>query len=102
MFVAQVLRAGAAAIRARRYHSGIPITASFSVNASIFRRITLIGLGALALTHCAQNPVTGDKNFVLMSEAQEIQMGAQAHKDVLKEYAPLDHPALQAYVNDVG
>ncbi|MEQ1662113.1 MAG: M48 family metalloprotease [Thiobacillus sp.] len=72
------------------------------MNASIFRRITVIGFGALVLTHCAQNPVTGDKNFVLLSEAQEIQMGAQAHKDVLKEYAPLDHPALQAYVNDVG
>jgi len=55
--------------------------------------------GALSLTHCAQNPVTGDKNFVLMSEQQEIQMGAQAHKDVLKEYAALDNPGLQAYVN---
>ncbi len=67
-----------------------------------FRRVAVIAFGALALTHCAQNPVTGDKNFVLMSEAQEIQMGAQAHKDVLKEYAALDNPALQAYVNEVG
>jgi predicted Zn-dependent protease len=50
----------------------------------------------------AQNPVTGDKNFVLMSEAQEVQLGAQAHKEVLKEYAALDNPALQAYVNEVG
>lgn len=72
------------------------------MNTPIFRRITVISLGALALTHCAQNPVTGDKNFVLMSEAQEVQMGAQAHKDVLKEYAPLDNPALQTYVNEIG
>lgn len=72
------------------------------MNTPAFRRIAVIVLGALALTHCAQNPVTGDKNFVLMSEEQEIQMGAQAHKDVLKEYAALDNPALQAYVNDVG
>ena len=56
----------------------------------------------LGLTHCAQNPVTGEKNFVLMSEQQEVQLGAQAHKDVLKEYAALNNPALQAYVNSVG
>ena len=67
-----------------------------------FRRIAVITLGALTLTHCAQNPVTGDKDFVLMSEQQEIQMGAQAHQDVLKEYAALDNPALQAYVDEVG
>jgi predicted Zn-dependent protease len=67
-----------------------------------FRRIAVTLAGALSLTHCAQNPVTGGRDFVLMSEQQEIQMGAQAHQDVLKEYAPLDNPALQAYVNEVG
>ncbi|MBW8328951.1 MAG: M48 family metalloprotease [Thiobacillus sp.] len=67
-----------------------------------FRRIAVIAFGALALTHCAQNPVTGGKDFVLMSEQQEVQLGAQAHQDVLKEYAALDNPALQAYVNGVG
>ncbi len=66
------------------------------------RRIVAVMAGALALSHCAQNPVTGDKDFVLMSEAQEIQMGLQAHKDVLKEYPALDNPALQAYVNEIG
>jgi len=72
------------------------------LNSQVFRRIAVIALGTLALTHCAQNPVTGDKDFVLMSEQQEIQMGAQSHQDVLKEYAALDNPALQAYVNEVG
>lgn len=37
-----------------------------------------------------------------MSGRQEIQMGAQAHKDVLREYPALANPALQAYVNEVG
>jgi predicted Zn-dependent protease len=72
------------------------------VNLRAFCRIAVTALGALTLTHCAQNPVTGDTNFVLMSEQQEIQMGAQAHQDVLQEYAALDNPALQAYVNEVG
>ena len=67
-----------------------------------FRRIAIIAFGSLALTHCAQNPVTGGKDFVLMSAQQEIQLGAQAHQAVLKEYAALTNPALQAYVNEVG
>ena len=67
-----------------------------------FRRIAVVVLGALTLTHCALNPVTGDKDFVLMSEQQEIQMGAEAHQDVLKEYAALPNPGLQTYVNEVG
>jgi len=72
------------------------------VNPKALRRIAVIAFGALALAHCAQNPVTGDKDFVLMSEQQEIQLGAQAHQEVLKEYAAVDSPALQAYVNEVG
>jgi predicted Zn-dependent protease len=67
-----------------------------------FRRIVVVVLGALALTHCAQNPLTGGRDFVQMSEQQEIQTGAQVHQAVLKEYAALDNPALQAYVNEVG
>jgi predicted Zn-dependent protease len=72
------------------------------VKSHAFRRIAVVVLGALTLTHCALNPVTGDKDFVLMSEQQEIQMGAEAHQDVLKEYAALPNPELQAYVNEVG
>ena len=68
----------------------------------VFRRIAVIVLGALALTHCAQSPVSGGKDIVLMSEQQQIQMSAEAHLEVLKEYAALDNPALQAYVNEVG
>lgn len=66
------------------------------------KRTALAVFSVLALSHCAQNPVTGDKNFVLMSEAQEVQMGAEAHKDVLKEYAALGNPGLQAYVDAIG
>lgn len=72
------------------------------MNPQALRRIAVIAFGALALSHCALNPVTGGRDFVLMSEQQEIQLGAQAHQDVLKEYAALNAPALQAYVNEVG
>ena len=67
-----------------------------------FRRIAVIVLGALVLTHCAHNPVSGSEDIVLMSDQQELQLGAQADQAVLKQYAPLDNPALQAYVDEVG
>jgi len=66
------------------------------------RRILASLAGVLLLSHCAQNPVSGGKDFVLMSEQQEIQLGAKMHKEVLQEYTALDHPELQAYVNEVG
>ncbi|NWG38570.1 MAG: M48 family metalloprotease [Hydrogenophilaceae bacterium] len=75
---------------------------SLAARNRVVRRIAIAVAGALLLTHCAKNPVSGDKDFVLMSEQQEIQMGAQAHKDVLQEYGVLDNPQLQAYVTRVG
>ncbi len=80
----------------------LPSRKTATVTSPPFRRLAVIVLGALSLTHCASNPVSGGKDFVLISEQQEIQMGAQAHEDVLREYAALDNPALQAYVNGIG
>ena len=72
------------------------------MTSQVFRRIAMTALGVLALAGCAHHPVSGDRDFVLMPEQQEIQMGVQANLAVLKEYAALDNPALQAYVNEVG
>ncbi len=68
----------------------------------VLRRIVVVLSGALLLTHCAQNPVSGGKDFVLMSEQQEAQQGAQAHKEVLQEYGAVNDPELQAYVSRIG
>ena len=57
---------------------------------------------ALALTNCAQNPVSGRANFVTMSEAQEVQTGRQEDVKVRQEYGVYDNKALQQYVNEVG
>ena len=62
----------------------------------------LIGLALLAA--CAVNPVTGDRDLILVSGQQELAMGAE-------NYAPLTQsqggaydvdPALNAYVRTVG
>ncbi|MDH3638211.1 MAG: M48 family metalloprotease [Gammaproteobacteria bacterium] len=61
-----------------------------------------IALLYTALYGCATNPVTGESDFVLMSEEQEIQLGRQSHEQIMKQYQTYDDPALQAYVNRLG
>jgi predicted Zn-dependent protease len=66
------------------------------------------GLPALAflmvasLAGCARNPVTGQRQLVLISEAQELAYGREAHPQILQEFGKTDDPALQAYVNEIG
>jgi predicted Zn-dependent protease len=51
---------------------------------------------------CATNPVTGKRDFVMMSEQQEISLGKQYHGEIMKQYVLYDDPALQNYVNQIG
>ena len=48
------------------------------------------------------NPVTGQAERSVMSEADEVADGQKAHAQVLQEYGVLNNPRLQAYVNDLG
>ncbi|MGH8750549.1 MAG: M48 family metalloprotease [Burkholderiales bacterium] len=57
---------------------------------------------SLTLAGCAVNPVSGNPNFVVMSESQEIGAGRQADADVKKQYRAVEVDALQEYVNGVG
>jgi hypothetical protein len=57
---------------------------------------------ALAVGGCATNPVTGGKDIVTISEAQEIEIGRKMHPQILREYGRYDDEALQQYVNSVG
>jgi predicted Zn-dependent protease len=51
---------------------------------------------------CATNPATGQKEFSLMSEAQEIQLGKEMDGQVRQEMGVYEDAALQRYVQDVG
>jgi len=51
---------------------------------------------------CATNPATGQRQLMLMSEAQEIQLGRDSDQDVRKQMGVYNDPQLQRYVNDVG
>ncbi len=56
----------------------------------------------LALTGCAQNPVSGDHDFVMLSEDSEIEIGRTNHPKIIKQYGRYDDEDLQAYVQTVG
>ena len=63
---------------------------------------SLIVVTALALSGCAANPVSGQQDFVMMSESQEIALGRTSDAEVRKQYKAYSNPALQSYVNHVG
>ncbi|WP_435628201.1 M48 family metalloprotease [Candidatus Ferrigenium straubiae] len=66
-------------------------------------RLLIIGLALSLLAGCAQNPVTGQNDFVMMSEAQEIALGRQYNEQVIqKQYQVYESKPLQDYVNRIG
>lgn len=70
----------------------------------VLRSILLVTLlGAVsALGGCATNPVTGEPDFVLMTEAEERRLGASYHKEILKQYSVHEDRELQQYVDRIG
>jgi predicted Zn-dependent protease len=63
---------------------------------------TLSVLTVITLAACATNPATGKKEFSLMSEAQEIELGQQMDGEIRREMGLYDDPELQRYVSDIG
>jgi len=71
----------------------------FDKSISIFAAFPL----ALAMMWgCAVNPVTGKREIMIYSDADEVEMGRKAHAEVLRQYGKYEDPILQRYVNDIG
>src|SRR6188508_2027148 len=70
------------------------------------RSLSIAKLGFVFLlllpTGCAMNPVTGKKQFVLMSERQEIAMGQQSDPEVIAFFGLYDNPTLQKFITQKG
>jgi len=65
--------------------------------------ITLLTLVvSLGLSACATNPVTGKRDFVTISEVEEIRQGQRYHEVITTTYGIYDDPALQQYVDRIG
>jgi predicted Zn-dependent protease len=56
----------------------------------------------MAAASCAVNPATGEREFMLVSEGQEIQMGMQADPSIVSQYGLYPDDDLQAYVAGIG
>ena len=67
-----------------------------------------IGLGAVVVAlivwvfSCALNPVTGKRELMLMSSADELAMGQQTNPQILQTYGKYDDPELARYVAELG
>src|SRR5687768_4184481 len=51
---------------------------------------------------CAVNPVSGKKQISFMSEAQEIQLGAESDPQIVAQFGAYQDPELQAFINSKG
>ncbi len=68
----------------------------FLINSLILTFILLFTVG------CAINPVTGKKQMVLMSEAQEIAMGQQSDPEIVAFFGVYEDPELQQFITEKG
>jgi len=64
--------------------------------------VSAAALAALAVAACATNPVTGQREYSLMSEAQEVQLGQEMDPQIRAEMGVYPDAGLQEYVQGVG
>ena len=54
------------------------------------------------LMSCAVNPVSGKKQLALMSEQQEIALGAESDPQIIAEFGLYDNPEIQQFIDKHG
>ncbi len=68
----------------------------------ILLNAALLAGALLVVISCAVNPVTGKRQLMLMSEAQEVALGISYDPQVLSTFGVYDDPELQAFVQARG
>ncbi len=69
---------------------------------NLFSLLAVIMVSVMMLVQCAVNPVTGKKEFMLLSESAEIGLGKEVDRGIRQEYGIYNDPGLNAYVAAVG
>lgn len=69
---------------------------------SVFTKIILLVAIGLLIPSCAINPVTGKKQIMLMSESQELAMGAQYDPQVLATFGEYKNDKLETFIQTEG
>lgn len=67
---------------------------------TIFNGFLIVAI--ISLSGCSTNPVSGKKDFSLINKDQELAMGAQAHRSIMKQKKRFNNSKIQAYVNNLG
>lgn len=68
----------------------------------LIKATTIITFLAILYTGCAKNPVTGNRELMLVSEQQEIAMGKQSDPAIVAQYGLYQNETLQKFINDKG
>lgn len=68
----------------------------------LLRALPVLAIATLTLTACPVNPATGERQLMLISEAQEIELGRQTAQQVEASIGLYDDPDLQEYVSQIG
>ncbi|MBS9525457.1 M48 family metalloprotease [Litoribacter ruber] len=67
----------------------------------LFRLHIIFGIVLLS-SACAKNPVTGKRDFVLISESREIAMGREYDPQIVQSYGLYEHDKIQAFIDEKG
>jgi len=67
-----------------------------------FISIGMMAATAFVINSCAKNPVTGKRQVVFTSEAQEIAMGQEADPQIIAQYGLYQDSTLQRFINEKG
>jgi len=66
------------------------------------KKITLSAILALLFIGCTKAPITGRSQFIMVDQAQEIQLGLQSEKEILSKQRVSRDPQKNAMVRRVG
>jgi predicted Zn-dependent protease len=69
---------------------------------TVLRRVLVPTGMAATLVTCATNPVTGRREFSLISESQEIAMGQEAAQQVVQAMGTVADSGLQSWMSSLG
>ena len=67
-----------------------------------FSGIVVLLVTVTWIISCAVNPVTGKKEFMFMTEADEINLGKNTDQQIIQMYGLYEDPELQTYINTMG
>jgi predicted Zn-dependent protease len=64
--------------------------------------ITLVLIPLFSMIACAVNPVTLEKELMIISEEKELSIGRRSDPYILKQFGFYDDPILQKYIDQIG